>query len=275
MRAEGEAGHHTEVSASATPQGPVEIRVGVTVRGAQLAVRGDDLRAQHIVRGETEVTAGEAHPAAERMPGDPHRRARPGGDRQPAGRERGVHVDQLRAGAHRRRAVVHVDADPAHIAQIEHQATGQRRVAGVAVPAGPSPQRHAIGHAPADRRPHVGRVDGASHPRRQHVVVALVVDVGSGRESRRTALDDLAADRRPGTSRGLADHRPAAPSIGEPKTDGTSAGQERTPVDSTLHLPSPFLPCPVHPYRPAPRTQARAERAGRNGHPGRSSMGPS
>ena len=47
---------------------------------AQLAVRGDDLDAEHAVDREPEVAAGQPEATAERHARDPHRRARPPGN---------------------------------------------------------------------------------------------------------------------------------------------------------------------------------------------------
>ena len=87
--------------------------MAMRVSGPQLTICRHDLGTQHVVRGQAEPATRQAHPAAERMAGDTDRRARAGGNRQPVRRQRRVDVDQLRPGADRRRAVMHVDSDRA------------------------------------------------------------------------------------------------------------------------------------------------------------------
>ncbi len=163
VNAEREARHHAEVPATAAAERPVKIRIAARARGAQPSIGGHDLRAQEVVRGQAELPAGETHPAADGVTGDADRRTRSGGDRQPVGGERRVHVDQLRPRADRRRALGDVDGDAAHVAQVEHHAARQGRIPGVAMAAGPRPQGHRVRDPPIHRGHDVRCVERARH----------------------------------------------------------------------------------------------------------------
>ena len=63
MQLEAEAGDDAEVAAT-TPDGPEEVRVGLGVHEPDLAVGGDELRAEQRVDGETVL----AHEVAEARP---------------------------------------------------------------------------------------------------------------------------------------------------------------------------------------------------------------
>ena len=232
--------HDAEVPAATAAERPVEVGIALSARCPQPAVRGHDLGAQEVVGGQAELAAGETHAAAHRVAGDAHRRARAGGDRHPASRQRRVHVDQLRAGADRRRAVVRVDADTAQVAKVDDHPARQGRVAGVAVASRASPQRDAVCDAPAHGRADVGGVDGTRHEVRQHAVEALVVDMRGLQEPRGPAPDHLPADRWPGRLPRRASHPAGARSIREREARRARAREERPSIDRSVQSTSPF-----------------------------------
>src|SRR2546428_9933655 len=137
-------------------QAPEEIRMLSRVREQQLPARGHDLQGQHVVAGEAPGAAGEPVTATERQTGDPDGRTRAFGDGDAFQREPLHHVDQAGARTDRRGAVSVVDADSAHPREVDDNTTA-RRVARVAVPAGPRDDSDRVTPRPAHGPPDVLR----------------------------------------------------------------------------------------------------------------------
>ncbi len=236
VHAERELRHDPEVAPATTAQGPQQIRVGVLVDRAQPAVGSDDLGSDQVVDGEPERPRRQPHTAAQGHAGNAHRGAGARRDGGAVGGEAGVDVDQLGTSTDRRGLGVVVDRDAVHLAQIEHDAAGDRRVALVAVAPRPSSEWHAVGDRPAHCTLHVGGVNRARNRARHHIVEALVVDKPGAGISGLTLLEHMPAhrllepawNRRRGSDprlpRGAAGQR-------QRETRGARGGQKRSPID--------------------------------------------
>ena len=173
------------------PAGPEQVGLVSYVRPRQVAVGGDNTDGLQVVGGGAEGARGEPDAAAQRKPSQPHGRARPGGDGQPAGGQRGHQVDHVASGAGGHAAAVGGDRDRAQQPQVTDE-TAAGRVAGVTVAARARCQRAAGRCRVAHTRLHVGLGRHRCHRLRMCTVVAGVVHGAGGRVSGLAGFQQLA-----------------------------------------------------------------------------------
>jgi hypothetical protein len=121
MQPEFELGDNAEVSAAA-PQAPEQVCALGLVRPDDLPVPGHQLKGRHVVAGQAELPGEPTHPAAQRQA--PHTGVRdvPRSRGHPVAQRRGVKRPQQRAALYPRPPSLRVDPNPAHQAEIDHQA---------------------------------------------------------------------------------------------------------------------------------------------------------
>jgi hypothetical protein len=88
-----EAGDHAEV-ATATPDGPEQLRIFVRSDSQDPAVGHDHLRRNEVVDGESELAGQPSHAATQRQPTHTGVADQTGGCRQPMSLRGGVHIGQ-------------------------------------------------------------------------------------------------------------------------------------------------------------------------------------
>ena len=164
VRAQHEVRDDPEVAAAAAAAGPEEVAVlrsRSQVRWRPSAVTIPSETMLSLVVPNAREASPTPPPSA--SPPMPTVGARAGRDRAAVARERGLDVDQPRAGADRHGAV-RVHRDAVEPPQVDDEAGG-RRVAGVAVPARARGDPDAVAPRPADGRAHVGDRDAAARSR--------------------------------------------------------------------------------------------------------------
>ena len=133
-RLELEAGHHPEV-ASATAEGPEQVRVLALAGVQQLTVGGHDVGTDEAVDGQATPSRQPAHPAAQRQSAHAGVTDDPRGHRQPVLLRGPVQVAKQGATLHPHPSGLRVDVHAIHPAEVDHQPALGHRVARKAVPA--------------------------------------------------------------------------------------------------------------------------------------------
>lgn len=165
MQPELERGDDPEVAA-APADGPEQIGVLVGRGPQDPAIGGDDFRGDQVVDAQAVVPGQPAHAAAQDESPDAGVTDQPGGDGQPVGLGRRVHVSQQRAAADRGPLRGGVDRDRVHEAEVDHQAVVADGRAGRVVRASAYGQFEPVLAGETDRRDHV-RNRGAARDRRR------------------------------------------------------------------------------------------------------------